>query len=92
MEAEQRQLAELIGLGNYVKLVTTYGGTMVYIQKPDGYLRAARNDRIKAEFTGYNFRELAARYHLTDMQIRNIVAEEHQRIRRQPIDGQMGLF
>lgn len=92
LDEDQRQLAELIGLDNYQKLIKTYGGTPIYIPKADAFIRASRNEQIKADFNGYNFRQLAFKYNLTEVQIRSIVADDVKRIRAKPIDGQMDLF
>lgn len=86
--AEQKQIAELIGLENYAKLVEAFGGRSIYIQKPDGFYRIARNEEIRREYTGSNYKELAAKYSLTDVTIRQIVAEETQKIKKSPMDGQ----
>ena len=63
---EQQQVAELIGLENFRKLMAVFGGVNLYIPKADKLERLDRNDKIRAEFNGYNFRELAKKYSLTD--------------------------
>lgn len=92
LNEEQLELADLIGLDNYKKLVLNYGGLQLYIPKPDSFSRTARNEQIRAEFTGSNFKELATRYGLTEVQIRSIVNDIVKEVRRRPIDGQMNLF
>jgi len=92
LSEEQLQLAELVGLEAYKKLVLAYGGLAIYIPKPDYFNRKSRNEQIRSEFTGSNFKELAGRYGLTDVQIRNIVSDIVEKVRNRPIDGQMNLF
>lgn len=92
LDEEQRQVAELIGLNNYKRLVTTYGGLSLYIPKPDAFERAARDERIREAFNGYNFKALAMEYGLTEVRIRSIVSDKVQEIRARPLDGQQSLF
>lgn len=88
---EQQQMADLIGLDNYAKLVQVYGGLSVYIPKPDAFLRAERNNRIRAEYNGYNVSQLALTYRLSVSQVRNIVQDLHTR-HNKILSGQMSLF
>lgn len=74
-DEQQRSLAELIGIENYKKLVEVYGGSSIYIYKRDGFLRLLRDKNIKAEFKG-DYRELARKYNLSEVAIRNIVGED----------------
>ena len=55
----QQEVAALIGPENFRKLMEVYGGAYLYIPKTDRLERMERNERIRAEFDGYNFRELA---------------------------------
>lgn len=91
LEEEQQDVAGLIGLDNYKKLMAEYGGVSIYIPKADRLERQERNDRIKAEFDGYNFRELAVKYGLTEVSIRSIVSEEVRKTRARPMDGQLSF-
>lgn len=64
---DDRQLIGIVGTEAFLRLIDTYGGGNVYIPKNDRFERYARNKAIVAEFDGYNFRELAQKYHLTEM-------------------------
>lgn len=92
LDADQQQLAELIGLDKYRNLIKIYGGTSIYVPKPDSFVANARNELIKQEFTGYNFKELAKKYGLTEVWIRSIVSERIKEIKQKPVDGQLSLF
>lgn len=92
LKIDQRKVAELIGTENYEKLIEMYGGTWLYIPKTDAFERAARNQRILDDFDGYNFKQLARKYSLTEVQIRTIVSEKTREIRARPMDGQTTLF
>lgn len=92
LDEERQQVAELIGLDNFKKLMEIYGGVYLYIPKADKLERMERNERIRAEFNGYNFRELAQKYDLTEVSIRSIVSDKVREIRSQPMDGQLSLI
>lgn len=73
---EQRELADLLGMDMFLKLVQQCGGTNLYIPKADTIGRTARNAMIQAEFTGYNIKALACKYKLSEVQIRSIIAKK----------------
>ena len=52
----------------------------------------ARDEQIREEFDGYNFKELAGRYGLTEVRIRSIVSDKMREFRARPMDGQQSLF
>lgn len=89
---DDRQLISVVGAEAFLRLIDTYGGGNVYIPKYDRFERYTRNKAIMAEFDGYNFRELAQKYHLTEMQIRVILKDKVAAVRARPMDGQMSLF
>lgn len=88
----QKEVALLIGLDNYKKLIKEYGGVTIYIPKSDGFELAYRNIQIRNEFNGYNYRELAKKYGLSEVRVRSIVNDIVTTIRNKPLDGQMRLF
>lgn len=72
LDQEQQEVAEVIGLENYKQLMARYGGTSIYIPKTDRRERRDRNEQIRSAFNGYNFRELAQKFGLTEVTIRSI--------------------
>lgn len=89
---EQRQIAETIGVEAYIKLSKVFGGTTVYIAKAEEILRRrSRDEQIREEFDGSNYAQLAVKYGLTEVWIRNIVYDKAEEFRRKPIDGQMSM-
>ena len=70
---EQRELAEIVGLNAYKKMVRQYGGSSIYINKTDTITRFGRNTEIQQKFNGSNYRELAKEYGLSESGIRKIV-------------------
>lgn len=85
-------IAELIGLKNTLKLAETFGGEMIYLPKLDGIMRSARNKEIREKFNGYNFKELAKEYGITDIAIRFICSDMIQGKRSEPPEGQLSIF
>ena len=89
---EQRELAELVGLCGFIQLIETYGGTLIYIPKLDNITRNSRNEEIRNNFNGYNYRELARKYDLTEVSIRCIVSDIDKEMKAKPPEGQMSFF
>lgn len=90
---EQRRIAEIIGVEAYLELTREFGGTTIYIAKAEEIKnRIERDKKIREEFDGSNARELALKYGLSEVWIRNIVCDKLLEIRRKPIDGQIDLF
>lgn len=77
LKEEQRDLAETIGLENYVKLLLKFGGNNLYIPKADKLIVPIRNKLIFDEFTGDNYRSLSYKYDLSENTIRQIITENN---------------
>ena len=88
---EQRKIIGIIGLEAYVKLVDVYGGLSIYITKPDSILRESRNKKIRNEFDGGNYRQLATQYNLSEVSVRLIVAEKDQEMIKSQVNGQIAM-
>lgn len=88
LSGDQRELAETVGLEAYRKLVANYGGMSIYINKPETILRDLRNTEICNSFNGFNYRELAKKYHLSEKTVREIVSGKET----EPLDGQTSFF
>lgn len=81
-----KELARVIGLKNTIKIAEKYQGMALYLPKLDALIRRIRDDRIRTEFNGGNYRELAIKYKLTEVWVRQIVDEK-------PIESnQLSLF
>ena len=70
---QQKEIAEIIGIESYRKLVEHYGGSRIYIEKFDTITRFDRNKEIREKFDGGNHLQLAREYKLSEQTIRNIV-------------------
>lgn len=78
LDGDQRELAEVIGLEAYLKLVENRGGTTVYVAKQDKLLALKRNAGIVRDFNGYNHRYLALKYNVSDRTVREVLEAERQ--------------
>lgn len=79
-----RDLAEVVGVEAAVEIVATYSGMVIYIPKLDSVYRAMRDRKIREEYDGYNSRQLAKRYNVTESWVRRLVGGR--------IDGQIDMF
>ena len=69
-------IANIIGLEAYKKLVQHFGGSYIYVNKPDTVVRSERNAEICRKFNGKNYCQLAQEYNLTENRIRNILKQK----------------
>ncbi len=88
LSGDQREIAEIVGLEAYRKLVANYGGMHIYICKSETILRELRNAEICNEFNGFNYRELAKKYDLSEKTVREIISGKKD----EQIDGQISFF
>lgn len=92
LSQEQRELADVIGLDAFKKLVKNYGGTALYIPKMDTLERQQRNVRIRNEYyQGKSLKNLSLKYKLTETQIRSILNDIYIRKSEHIAVGQMSL-
>lgn len=69
----------IIGLEAFMKLSADLGGTSFYVPKFENVIARARDRLIIKEFdSGKNIKELALKYGLTEIWIRNIIAKDRQ--------------
>ena len=82
---EYQIIAELFGMEGALRLAQRSGSMRIYVPKLDTLVREHRDARIRAEFTGFNHRELARKYGLSETWIREIVQHKSS-------DDQTALF
>lgn len=75
LDDRYKNIAEQVGIKNFIKLIKEVGGINYYVPKIDTFLKGVRNKKIKQDYNGYNLKELSKKYNLTQRQIRNIVKE-----------------
>ncbi len=84
-EGLYREIAEAIGVGNFVKLTQLVGGSTIYLPKTESIVRPVRDAKIREEFSGYNHMELAKKYDVTERWVRQLCGDGHA-------EGQLSLF
>jgi len=67
------QIAKEIGVEPTLKIAKLFGGAKIYLPKHDTALQTVRDRQIRKEYNGYNCRELAKKYNLTENWVRSIV-------------------
>lgn len=92
LDEDQKKIAELVGMEGFRNLIRTFGGTSIYIPKVESLEKTVRDQRIREEFDGSNYKELAMKYGLTETWIRSIVLDKIREIREKPLEGQMSIF
>ena len=92
LDADQRELADCIGMDAYKKLVKNYAGSFIYICKPDTVTANLRNEEIRRKFNGYNYSELAREYNLAEVSIRRIVSPGIAEVKTAPLPGQVTFW
>lgn len=88
---DQKELAEIIGLDAYKKLIRHYGGNPLYVQKADSVLKDIRDKEINEKFDGGNYKELSREYGICELTIRDIVAPKRRELKIAPLEGQLGF-
>lgn len=89
LSQKQREMAEVIGLENYLSLTQHFGGESQYIPKFDELIKDPRNREIRERYNGYNPIELAREYRLSERYIRQLTADLRREKQSEPIDGQL---
>lgn len=79
LDETQQELADCIGMEAYKKLVMTYSGESVTVRVPERITLKLRNEKIRSEFDGGNYRELALRYGICSRSIRRIIKEGYKK-------------
>ena len=92
LKGKPREIAEVIGMEAFCKLVIYYGGTDPYIPDMESVLLPVRNKIINRAFNGLNSVELSRKWGLTERYIREIVKERTDEIKNSPLEGQTFLF
>lgn len=91
LREDQRELADVIGLEAYKKLIRHYGGNQLYIQQVDSVLKDLRDKELNEKFDGSNYKELSREYGISEMTIRDIVAEKRRQLRGEVLEGQLSF-
>lgn len=89
LSPEQQDIYDCVGEKAYAQLVRQFGGLSIYIAKADSVIRSARDEKIRRDFNGYNFKYLVNKYNLSERTIRSITADVRNEKQNAPLEGQM---
>lgn len=89
LDEEQRELADCIGFEAYRRLLSNYAGDTIRVRMPNRITLPLRNEKIKEDFTGYNYRELAKKYGMHPYSIWRIVADIRIQKQNEPLPEQI---
>ena len=92
LQEQHKIYANLIGLENVIKLSYKFGGTQIYIPKPDELAKELKYKKIREEYNGANIRELAIKYDVSESTVYRTVRDRIEAIKAKPFDGQITLF
>lgn len=71
---QHRDIAEFLGIDNYIKFCEIFGGGNIYIPTKKTLINSIRNKEINMlYFKGYTIKELSRKYNLTNSSIRQII-------------------
>ena len=70
-----RTLVELIGYDETLRIIAYFGGQSLYVPKWERAFKALRDRRINREFDGFNHKQLARQYGVSESTIRLIVGK-----------------
>lgn len=70
-----RELADLIGLDAFKKLVKYAGGSTIYVPVENCIVREVRNRILKATFKG-DYKSMARSYRISETHLRRILKEK----------------
>ena len=73
LHGSQLEIAEVIGMEAYRKLVASYGGRINYISNADSVKKGLRDAKIFRRYAGSNYLELAHAFNLAENTIRDII-------------------
>ncbi|MDD3415502.1 MAG: Mor transcription activator family protein [Lachnospiraceae bacterium] len=93
LQEPHRQIAESIGLESFLKLVSSFGGSAIYIPQMKEIVKNRVYQMIQDEFDGTNIKTLANKYNVSESTVYNVVREQLKSgIHRHPnIPGQMSI-
>ena len=76
LQEQHRELAEVIGIENLIKLSSYLGGTQIYIPCREHIIKAAKYQAIKREFDGNNIKQLSKKYGVSESTVYRIIRQQ----------------
>jgi Mor family transcriptional regulator len=91
--ANFQPLAKRVGIKAAITMMKNSGGILQYIPKYDCVTAAARDRLIKEEYRDGNYQQLAIKYGLSEMWVRDIIDRDRRQKAREFMEkNQISLF
>lgn len=68
-----QELAQEIGISNFIKVCSFLGGTLVYIPSLKTIEKNSRNKAIIEEFSGANYKDLSRKFQISEPYVRKLI-------------------
>lgn len=81
LNEDQKILYDCVGEMVFKRIINVLGGGDIYIPLRKSLSKLSRNEQIKRDFDGDNYKELAKKYKLTTRTIRGIVDKRDNNIK-----------
>ena len=91
LQEQHRNYAEIIGIDKLLELAKMYGGTQIYIPKPEELLKNRKSKAISEEFDGTNIKQLAKKYQVSESTVYRLVRDQIVKAASRQIPGQYSL-
>ena len=75
LETQHREIAEVIGIENLVKLSRYFAGNPVYAPKIENLVKNKKYSLIRQEYDGTNIKMLATKYDVCESTVYNILRD-----------------
>ena len=85
------EIQHIVEKEKLLEIAKIFGGSKIYFPKLKTITKPQRDRKIIEEFNGYNTRELAIKYDLTENWIRQICKEKISQERSKPCEGQITI-
>ena len=91
--AEKHQLlAQAVGMDGLRNLIRNFGGGQIYIPKTADLLREMKTKAILKEFDGFNRKQLAIKYDVSESFVYGVVRDKIAQGIKHDIPGQTNFF
>ena len=79
LDEHDREIVDIVGLDAFRRLVSTFGGSNIYIKKAETFLLPFRDELIRKEYNGRNSRELSQKFGISQRHVSHIVEDRSKR-------------
>ncbi len=96
LEDKYKEIADIVGFENFIKLVENYAGNDIYIPQKYELYRHEMYKAILDEYDGTNIKRLAVAYGISKKTIYNILSghllKKKKKAKNEQMEGQMSIL